>query len=41
MRGVTGLRRDAGVGVDMAMDMEVDRKGSEFALLHDELDRGG
>lgn len=37
-----GLRRDAGVGVDIEMDMEVERKGSklQFLLLHDEFGRG-
>ena len=40
--GVRGLRRQAGVGVDIETDMlEVERNGSElFLLLHDELERG-
>ena len=43
MRGVIGLSRDAGVGVDIAtIDMELERKGSlPCIVLQDELDRGG
>ena len=38
-----GFKREAGVGVDIAMDIELARKGSEapFLLLHEEVDRGG
>lgn len=37
-----GLRRQAGVGVDIGMDIEVERKGSEWAprLPQDEPGRG-
>ncbi len=41
-RGVIGFRRDAGVGVDMGMAIEVERNGSGLVarLPHDEPGRG-